>query len=332
MGVITMLKDLFPTKGTFIIFVGYMALFVNLGLLVTATKQAGPDGSSSLPYNPIVVVFLTEFVKLVSSIALYLNEGHSVDDLIKAISNNRKVFLLYFVPATLYALYNVLAYINLVHYDPTTYFLLLQLRVVVTGVVYQILFQQQLSGMQWLSLVILMIGCIIKQTDFSRLAIKLDASALLILVQVFCSCFAGVYNEYLLKGHSGEVHTMVQNVFMYTDSMIANALFLGYKGELGQLTDAASWSTIFQVLVICLIVNNAAMGIVTSLFLKHLNSLLKTFASALELFFTAIFAWILFGIPLDTKTFVAMSFVSVAIYIYAHKPVKLVTAAPAEKV
>ena len=34
--------------------------------------------------------------------------------------------------------------------------------------------------------------------------------------QVFASCFAGVYNEYLLKGKSGSVHTMIQNCFMYS--------------------------------------------------------------------------------------------------------------------
>jgi hypothetical protein len=38
-------------------------------------------------------------------------------------------------------------------------------------------------------------------------------------------------------------------------------------------------------------VNNAALGIVVSLFLRKLNSILKTFASALELMFTAVLSW-----------------------------------------
>ena len=44
----------------------------------------------------------------------------------------------YFIPAGLYALYNVLTYYNLLEFDPTTYFLLLQFRVVVTGVIFQV--------------------------------------------------------------------------------------------------------------------------------------------------------------------------------------------------
>lgn len=48
------------------------------------------------------------------------------------------VFFLYFIPAGLYCLYNNLAYTNLLNFDPTTYFLFLQFRVVVTGVVFQV--------------------------------------------------------------------------------------------------------------------------------------------------------------------------------------------------
>jgi hypothetical protein len=46
--------------------------------------------------------------------------------------------MLYFVPAFMYCLYNNLAFVNLSAFDPTTYYLLLQFRVVVTGVVFQV--------------------------------------------------------------------------------------------------------------------------------------------------------------------------------------------------
>ena len=51
------------------------------------------------------------------------------------------VGLLYFVPAGLYCAYNNLGFVNLQHFDPTTYFLLLQFRVVVTGVVFQVMWK-----------------------------------------------------------------------------------------------------------------------------------------------------------------------------------------------
>lgn len=51
-------------------------------------------------------------------------------------------------------------------------------------------------------------------------------SIFLMLTQIFCSCLAGVYNEYLLKkGQGVKVNVYVQNIYMYTDSILCN-LFL----------------------------------------------------------------------------------------------------------
>ena len=48
--------------------------------------------------------------------------------------------------------------------------------------------------------------------------------------------FAGVYNEHLIKNVAGEeVHIMVQNVFMYLDSILCNLGVMLVKGG-GQIT------------------------------------------------------------------------------------------------
>lgn len=49
--------------------------------------------------------------------------------------------------------------------------------------------------------------------------------------QVFSSCFAGVYNEFLLKDTGVDVHIMMANVFMYLNSIICNVLVLTFRGE-----------------------------------------------------------------------------------------------------
>ena len=244
----------------------------------------------------------------------------------------------YFIPSFLYCLYNNLTFVNLSSYDPTTYFLLLQFRVVVTGIVFQILFSKILSRIQWLSLILLTFGCIIKQIGYSKNTKKsesldlwdyINASFLLILVQVFSSCLAGVYNEYILKEKDNKVDIMLQNVFMYIDSIICNVvllcLYIPNNGSSKGLIDAFSWSSlslVFNTTVIFIMVNNACIGIVTSLFLKSLNSILKTFASALELMFTGILSWIIFGIPLDMLTVVSIVIVSMATWLYSKNPVQ----------
>lgn len=63
---------------------------------------------------------------------------HSFRELVQAVAKDAKVLLLYCVPAFLYCLYNNLAFVNLSKFDPTSYYLLLQFRVVITGVLFQV--------------------------------------------------------------------------------------------------------------------------------------------------------------------------------------------------
>ncbi|XP_052769020.1 UDP-galactose transporter senju-like [Mya arenaria] len=320
-------KDLFPTKLSFVYFISYMGLFINQGILVTASKNS----SNTYSYNTVTVVLLTECLKLFVAVAVYLKEK-SVSEFIEEFYNNRDTLLYYFVPAGLYCFYNNLQFENLANYDPTTYYLLLQFRVVVTGVVFQIVFKKKLSYIQWASLIFLTLGCIIKEygrvftsetssTTETGVSAFFDRHLILIMVQVFCSCFAGVYNEYLLKGRGSDIHIMMQNVFMYVDSIVCNVIALGYKGQLTTAFTTDNISSIFQVTVICIMINNAAIGIVVSLFLRSLNSILKTFASALELLFTAVLCWIIFGIAIDWYTVLAILIVTAATFLYAQNPV-----------
>ena len=55
---------------------------------------------------------------------------------------DKKVLLLYFVPATLYCLYNNLSFRSLSFFDPTSYFMFMQSRLLMTGVIYQVVFRR----------------------------------------------------------------------------------------------------------------------------------------------------------------------------------------------
>ncbi|XP_058449669.1 UDP-galactose transporter senju [Malaya genurostris] len=331
--------ELFPSKKSVFIFIGYMSLFVSQGILVTASQRA----DNSYSYNTVLVVLLTEVLKLVISTTLYCRENSFKSLVIKVVEES-EVLLLYFVPAFLYCLYNNLAFVNLSTFDPTTYYLLLQLRVVITGVLFQVIFKKYLSRKQWFSLCLLTLGCMLKQWNFSLSTsdesrettaggdrstfhgknisgFDLSFSAVLILVQTICSCLAGVYNEYLLKRKGSDINIYVQNVFMYVDSIVCNLLILMFRGELSAVVTQEHLVEVFRFEVLVILINNAAIGIITSFFLKYLNSILKTFASALELMFTAILCYLLFAIPVYLNTVLAIGVVSYAIYLYSLNPV-----------
>lgn len=168
----------------------------------------------------------------------------------------------------------------------------------------------------------------VKQIDFSggspglSLAGFFNINIVFILIQTVCSCLAGVYNEYLLKRKGANVDIFVANVMMYLDSILFNAFVLGVvEGSLFSAFSAENLGKIAHFKVLIIMVNNAAIGIVTSFFLKYLNSILKTFASALELLFTAVLCYLLFGIPVYLNTILAIAIVSAAIYLYSQSPV-----------
>jgi drug/metabolite transporter (DMT)-like permease len=281
------------------------------------------------------------------------------------------VGVLYIVPAFLYCLYNNLQFINLSNYDPTTYYILLQFRVVVTGLVYEVLthtltsvhlititiffalsllsqclFKRRLSRIQWLSLFVLTAGCIVKElghkshisTDDASsnsrsgspfFGIKLNTALVLMVIQTLCSCIAAVYNEYLLKGRyqpqkddSAATPLMIQNIFMYGNSVICNVLFLAAKGEFLQAMQLDSIKSILQLKVAVVMLNSAVNGIVTSLFLKELNAILKTFANALEIVLTAFVTFILFNTPLDGYAGLAIILVLLALITYNTSPLR----------
>lgn len=188
-----------------------------------------------------------------------------------------------------------------------------------------------------MSLIFLTVGCMIKQLNFGDQPVKvtnesseatkntvgfdLSINAVFIFIQTICSCLAGVYNEYLLKGKGEDIDIYVQNVFMYLDSILCNALVLLLQGN---LINAFSVDNLFEIMkpaVLVVMFINCAIGITTSFFLKFMNSIIKTFASALELVFTAILCRILFAIPIYLNTIASIAIVFFSLFLYSQSPV-----------
>ena len=83
-----------------------------------------------------------------------------------------------------------------------------------------------------------------------------------------------------------------------------------------------SLQSINTPIVLLIIVNNSLLGLATSLFLKKLNSILKAFASALELVITALLSVPILGIQLTFNTVIALGLISLAVVVYAQNPVE----------
>lgn len=98
-------------------------LFCLTAILIRLSRRSG---ESSYDYDTTSVVFLTELTKLAIACAIFLYEGHSVLDLFRQLLDNRHLALFYLIPAILYCIYNNLTYVSLSYFDPTSYYILLQ--------------------------------------------------------------------------------------------------------------------------------------------------------------------------------------------------------------
>lgn len=304
-----------PQKGIFVV---YMTLWMSYGLLNQHAKE------SQIKFNTGSAVLSQSCLKILLSLYLLrTQDGLSWSDLLDAFVTNKRTFLLYMVPAMLYSIYDVLSYVNLQQLDPPTYFLLLQLRLVITALVHQYLFQKQLNRNQWISLCITTFGCAVKTIGDTTGATPAATTSwfvyFLVLIQILASTFAGVYNELLLKKQLS-IPLNVQNIFMYINSIVVLtvALSLGLTGQ--HLSEALQWSNLrvlFYPEILAMIVIMSCVGIVTSLFLKLLDSVRKAIASALELVLLPILTLFFFGIPITVHLFVAVICVSSGVYLYS---------------
>ena len=71
--------------------------------------------------------------------SFYFNFSNSIQRSITVFYEHKKLMIYYMVPSFLYCLYNNLPFKNLSHFDPTTYLLLLQSRLLMTGIIFQVI-------------------------------------------------------------------------------------------------------------------------------------------------------------------------------------------------
>lgn len=321
------------------IFFTYMGLWISYGLLNQRAKE------NHVMFNSTSAVLMQALLKLVLATGMFcvVDQGSIASFLTavrvrpkdeQSLTSSPSLFVLYLIPAGLYALYDILSYINLQRMDATTYFLLLQFRLVLTAVLHQYMFSKKLLSHQWMALGITTLGCLVKtlgdtqafssSPEDTSTSLSLT-SYLLLLLQIVASTTAGVYNERLLKGQA-QVSINVQNMIMYLDSIVVLLVVL-MTGVTGKTLSSAvaDLPTLLSLEVLPMILIMSCVGVVTSLFLKWLDSVRKALASALELVCLPLFSMLLFHTQVTGHLVLAVALVSSGTYLYSQPVVRRTT-------
>jgi len=315
-----------------VIFAAYVLLWVSSHVLVYSSRLAGAP-----VYNATSVVLVTEVLKLALALMLYLlNDATSarssrmnsrLSQFVSHIAMAPDLPFKYAAPALLYCVYNNLVYVNLTTFDPGTYNVLMQLRIVFTGLLYQVIFSRRLNRNQWCAIACITIGCIMKESEKISLAQNVQGALraslvawLLLFVQMLCSVTAGVYNEVLLKDR-GRIPTNLQNGYLYFNSVLCNFGVLLAQGKLGEALAMDNLRTICTPTLIMIILVMSSVGLVTGFFLRHLDSVLKAVASALEVVASMFISYAVFGVAFGPQALIAGLLVGSAVALYS-RPIR----------
>eukprot|EP01059_Diplonema_ambulator_P003870 TRINITY_DN1356_c0_g3_i1.p1 TRINITY_DN1356_c0_g3~~TRINITY_DN1356_c0_g3_i1.p1 ORF type:complete len:364 (+),score=74.25 TRINITY_DN1356_c0_g3_i1:103-1092(+) len=306
------------------IFLSYMGLWSALRLLTYGSKQ-DPDFKG---YNETSLLLFVCIAKLCMAVAMFLRSDGGWKELVEGVKGNGGLFARYFLPAASYVVYDNLTFVNLTYTDPVTYVILMQMRLAVTGLMWSMMFGKRLNRNQWIAIAILTAACFLqKGPDIYSMNTNM-LSLSLIGFQIIAGVFSSVFNEILLK-EKGSAGVNLQNIFMYTHSIMCNFFWLLIcpsstvcKGNLATAMTYENLSTIFHPKVLPIGVILATIGIVTSLFIKHLDSVRKTIASAIEIFVDAFLSWLIFSIPLTQNTIGAVVLASSGVIVFSRPVVE----------
>ena len=184
-------------------------LMQNTGMIIlmrlSHTKAAGPGG---IMYDISSAVALNEFMKLVVSSFIYVTkENGGVRDII---SKSKPVHMAkIMIPSALYVLQNNLQYVAVGNLPASVYQVLIQMKIITTALMSEVLLDRKHNKQQWGSLIALFAGLALVQlslTSGSAAAAAAAATGTLslgiaaVVVSCLTSAGAGVYYEKTVKG------------------------------------------------------------------------------------------------------------------------------------
>eukprot|EP00759_Apiculatamorpha_spiralis_P044581 PhF_6_TR41555/c0_g1_i1/m.62950/K15272/SLC35A1_2_3; solute carrier family 35 (UDP-sugar transporter), member A1/2/3 len=257
------------------------------------------------PYHTSTLVLLQETLKLIVCIGIlgYERQAYTV----QAMSANLKHILLqwdvvkFLVPAILFTLQNFLLFISLSHLDAMTFQVLSQTKLISAAVFSVWMLDRKLSGMQWVSLLLLTGGVVLTQMQGSgakRSTDTLSSSSSVVIGVVSCvvsgisSSFAGVYFEKVVKTTppSLAVRNIQLSVFGVPLAIFSMLVIDGIPGR-----SFAFWQGYQRLSSWVLVVLHAGGGLLVAIVVKYADNILKGFATGVAIIVSGIFASMFWG-------------------------------------
>ncbi|EKX37384.1 hypothetical protein GUITHDRAFT_57731, partial [Guillardia theta CCMP2712] len=291
----------------------YVLIFSLLAVLIKQTTRG-----RSFDYEPSSLVLLSEILKAAVSFAMFTIESRLEKQPLQQqlyhafLHHDWKMV----VPAFLYTACNLLTFSNLANYEPQTYTILMNIKILITALFWSILFNKAITLRVLTSLIILTLGCALANIDCDKLSRGILSSFrtshfLFVLLQATVSSLAAVCNELLLKKASPATSSSMNrsNFVLYSMSSVLNALVLSWSG-------AAHWMTRVTWRIACIVFLLVSGGLCTAYTLKNFSAITKAFATSCEILLTAMLANALMGTRIQSCFWMSFSLIVASLAMY----------------
>uniref|UniRef100_T1IWB2 Sugar phosphate transporter domain-containing protein n=1 Tax=Strigamia maritima TaxID=126957 RepID=T1IWB2_STRMM len=273
-------------------------------------------------------VVIAELVKFLSCLVLtFFQEGsivkwlHTLNtQIIRQPIDTLKVS----VPSLVYTLQNNLLYVAASNLDAATYQVTYQLKILTTAIFSVIMLKKSLGVMQWVALVLLLIGVSMVQLAESNapsVAGGHKQNPLLGLIAVVISCcmsgFAGVYFEKILKS-TNEVSVWMRNIQL-SFLAIPIGLLTSYVNDHEEIHERGFFFG-YNKVVWFVVAMQALGGLLVAVVVKYADNILKGFATSLAIIVSCVASIYLFEFRVTVQFAVGTLLVIASIFMYGHQP------------
>ncbi|CAB3376800.1 Hypothetical predicted protein [Cloeon dipterum] len=305
---------------------GYMSLLVltvqnaTLGISMSYARRREGD-----MFLSSAAVLCTEVVKLITALILVYKEEKTFDrwrhSLHKTIVLNPTDTLKVCVPSLIYIIQNNLLYVSATHLDVGTYQVTYQLKILTTAFFAVLILRRSLNKLQWSSLGVLVLGVVLVQLaqvaegNVTHLKQNRTLGLLAAVTACFCSGFAGIYFEKILKG--SDISVWMRNVQLSFLSMPIG-LITCFVNDSATIMDKGFFVG-FDSFIWFVIALQALGGLVTAMVVKYADNILKGFATSLAIVISCIASIYMFDFVVTFQFAVGAFLVICSIFMYGYK-------------
>lgn len=279
-----------------VVFVLYLGL--SLAFMVSTRYIVG------IGPNIYILILVSLIGKTVISVGLWrVYDGTFTDLVTKALAHGG-LMLGYSLLAVAYLAADFMRIDIVQKTNPSTFDVLVNLRTITTVLLWEVIMGKRLSGQQWLAIITICLGCLVKEfPNLHKTSAPGAAERWRIYMEMggflLCSSMAAVVNERFLKHHS-PAPVNLQNLALYLFSIVAVLLAAVGAGPTSYYAGGSplawsQWSLLAKPAVIIQVLSLTLLGLVTSHFLRRLSNVTKEVAAAIELLVVVPMDKVLFG-------------------------------------